>query len=115
MVETNDDRRRHPRSKRGFLGLENKADPGVLNQVENISCSGILCYTSAPIEEMTKMSIALELPDPINKEIHAEGIVVRCDADDDKDDVYRVAILYTKLDGDDLLAIKEFVESDKTQ
>ena len=107
-----EERRRHPRSRRGFPIAEDKAGPGELTHVDNISCSGVLCHTKKPIPEMTKMSVSLELPDPVDKVVEAEGVVVRCIPDEQGDEHYRVAILYTEVSDDDLEAIREYVERD---
>jgi hypothetical protein len=64
---------------------------------------------------MTKMSIALELPEPEDQRIECEGIVVRCDPHDLGDDHFKVAILYTKIEEGDRDAITSFVEHDLAQ
>lgn len=112
MRENGEDRRRYPRSRRGFPILSDESGPGVLNHVDNISANGVLCHTIKPIPLMTRMSIALELPKPFDRRIECEGIVVRCDRHDKGDDHFKVAILYTKLADDDHHAIKAFVEHD---
>ncbi len=108
-----DERRRYPRSRRGFSTVKTQSETGVLNHVDNISANGVLCHTAEPIPLMTKMSVALDLPQPANKRVDCEGIVVRCDPDDaGTDGAYKVAILYTHLDEDDRRAIEEFVAHD---
>ncbi|GMV98911.1 MAG: hypothetical protein AMXMBFR84_00510 [Candidatus Hydrogenedentota bacterium] len=112
MAPSGDERRRYPRSRRGFAALEDKGGPGVLNHVDNISANGVLCHTVKPIPLMTKMSIVLELPtDPVQR-VEAEGIVVRCDPHELGDDHFKVAIIYTKIGDEDLDAIHNFVEAD---
>lgn len=106
-----DDRRRYPRSRRGIQVMTDHSGPGVLNHVDNISANGVLCHTIKPIALMTKLQIALELPRN-NHRIDAEGIVVRCDPDDRGDDHFKVAILFTKLDEEDYLEVRHFVEDD---
>ena len=115
MGKNVEDRRRYPRSRRGFAGVEDRSGPGVLNHVDNISCSGVLCHTVKPIPEMTKMGVVLELPDPVGRRIEAEGIVIRCVPDEQGDDKFKVAILYTKVDDEDLDAIREYVDHDLAQ
>ena len=113
MSADNSDRRRYPRSRSGFDGITSLAEPGLLNHVDNISCNGVLCHTNKAVPLMTKMSIVLELPGPEPRTIDAAGVVVRCSIDDRGDDeIYRVAILYTRLTDDDHKAIKDFVEQD---
>jgi len=112
MRRNGEERRRYPRSRRGFPIVSDDSGPGVLNHVDNISANGVLCHTIKPIPLMTKLSIALELPKPFERRIECEGIVVRCDRHDRGDDHFKVAILYTKLSDEDHLAIKSFVEHD---
>lgn len=106
-----DDRRRYPRSRRGMPLMMDESGPGVLNHVDNISANGVLCHTVKPIPLMTRMRIVLDLP-PERHRIEADGVVVRCDADDQGDDHFKVAILFTKMDDTDHRAILRFVEDD---
>lgn len=108
MKRDDSERRKHPRSRRGFKA----AGGDLINHVDNISCSGVLCHTKRPVAEMTKMSIELDLPAPVNRVVNAEGIVIRCDADPQKRDSFRVAIFYTKLSEADQHAIRDYVEHD---
>lgn len=109
MKRTGTERRKHPRSRRGF-----KATDGgdLINHVDNISCSGVLCHTKRPVPEMTKLSIMLDLPTPVNRVVNAEGIVIRCEADPQKRESFRVAIFYTKLSDTDQHAIRDYVDHD---
>ena len=112
MMQRGQDRRRYPRSRRGFPAIVDESGPGILNHVDNISANGVLCHTVRPIPLMTKMSIGLELPEPEAKRIECEGIVVRCDPHDLGDDHFRVAILYTKIGESEREAIEAFVAHD---
>lgn len=109
------DRREHPRSARGFAHVELRSEEGLINRIENISCSGVLCHMKRPVPEMTKMSIVLDLPEPADCQIEAEGIVVRCVAEDQRGESFRVAILYTKVTDDAQHAIRQYVEHDLAQ
>ena len=60
---------------------------------------------------MTRMSIDLDLPG-VKKPVHVEGVVVRCDADDDTDGEYRIAIVFTKMAEADEAVIRAFVDQD---
>ena len=106
------ERRRYPRSRRGMPLVEDAAGPGILNHIDNISANGVLCHTIKPVALMTRLRIALDLPAPVDHRIDAEGIVVRCDPDDQGDDHFKVAILFTKIDPDEHDAIRQFVEED---
>ena len=109
-----DERRRYPRSRKGVTMVDT-GGPGVLNHVDNISANGVLCHTVKPVPLMMRLSIALDLPDPINTRIDAEGVVVRCDPDPQGDDQFRVAILFTRLDDDVHEALRRYVEFDIAQ
>ena len=64
MPKKSRDRRRQPRtSKQIPLSLKD-ADPGILNKVENISSSGVLCHTAKklPLMGRVAMEIAIEIP-----------------------------------------------------
>ena len=107
--ESMDERRRYPRSRRGISIIQDEAGPGLLNHVDNISAVGALCHTVRPVPLMTKIGIALELPKPFSHRIDAEGVVVRCEADERGDDHFKVAILFTRLRPEDEEAIERFV------
>lgn len=107
-----DDRRRFPRSRRGFTAIQEHNEAATLNHVDNISANGVLCHTSEPIPLMTKMRMALDLPKPVSKRVECEGIVVRCDPHEQGENHYKVAILYTKVSEEDRQAIDKFVQHD---
>lgn len=112
MRYSGEERRRYPRSRKGFPIVIEDASPGILNHIDNISANGVLCHTVKPVPLMTKLSIVLELPKPERRRIECEGVVVRCDPDEQGDDHFKVAILYTKISEADLEAIHEFVSHD---
>ncbi|MBI2434390.1 MAG: PilZ domain-containing protein [Candidatus Hydrogenedentes bacterium] len=111
MAIDTEERRRYPRSRRGMPLMTDEAGPGILNHVDNISANGVLCHTIKPVPLMTRLRIVLELPHSKHR-IDAEGIVVRCDADDRGDDRFKVAILFTRMDDEDHAAIRHFVDRD---
>ena len=112
MSPTQTDRRRYPRSKKKLPVVADNSGPGVMNHIDNISGSGVLCHTIKPIPVMTKMGVVIELPKPLERRVECEGIVVRCEPDEQGDDHFKVAILYTKIDDDDHQAIIDYVEHD---
>ena len=112
-MQQHNERRRYPRSRRSISVIQDDSGPGVLNHVDNISANGVLCHTVKPIPLMTRMSIQLDLPLAENQHrISAEGIVVRCEADEKGDDHFKVAILFTKVSDEDYTAILTLVEED---
>jgi hypothetical protein len=109
-----DERRSHPRSRSGFSVSDGTKD-GVISHVDNISGSGVFCHARKPVPEMTKLGIVLELPKPVNKRVEAEGIVIRCTVDEADHELFKMAILYTKVSEADLEAILDYVEYDLNQ
>ena len=109
MAKSPNERRKQPRSRKGFSIAP--GEDGLLRAVDNISATGILCHTSRAVEEMTRMGIDLDLPGTEHP-VHVEGVVVRCDADEDSDGEYRVAIVFTKMSEADEALVREFVEQD---
>lgn len=106
-----EERRRYPRS-RSKLKVVKQKDDGILNHVDNISANGVLCHTAQAVDLMTRMRIVIDLPEPSETRIDAQGVVVRCDLDRFAGDSYRVAILFTKISDEDHDAIHRFVEHD---
>lgn len=111
MRKATDERRRYPRRRVG-ANIIDRSGPGVLNHVDNISATGVLCHTVRPVPLMTKLSMALELPKPVGRRVECEGVVVRCEPDEVGDDHFQVAILFTHLDEEDATALEQFVDSD---
>ncbi len=105
-----ENRRRYPRSQRGLKIVIDDTGPGVLNHVDNISETGVLCHTVKPLPLMARIGVMVDLPKPIETRIEAEGIVVRCDPDELGDDHFVVAIFFTRLATTDREAISKFVE-----
>ncbi|MDP7640338.1 MAG: PilZ domain-containing protein [Candidatus Hydrogenedentes bacterium] len=115
MSQGTGNKRKYPRSNTGFKKVETKADPTLLNHVDNISGNGVLCHTNRPVPVMTKMSVSMELPTLEDHQIEAEGIVVRCEPDGEDADAFKLAILYTKLSDEDHQAICRYVDQDIAQ
>lgn len=107
-----EDRRRYPRSKRHLQVQFEDAGPGILNHVDNISETGVLCHTIKPVALMTRTGVVMDLPKPAGHRVETEGIVVRCDRDELGDDHFKVAIFFPKLSEEDQEAIRAFVELD---
>jgi len=113
MTTRDSERRKHPRSRAGFK--PGRIDGGLINQVENISCSGVLCRMQRPVVEMTKLSVVLDLPAPSGRSIETEGIVIRCESLLPTHDEFKVAIIFAKLSDEHHRAIREYVEHDLAQ
>lgn len=104
-----EERRRYPRSRRQVMVVTDDSGPGVLNHVDNISESGVLCHTVKPVPLMTKIGVVLDLPTPVECRVETEGVVVRCVPHELGDDHFRVAIFFIKLTDKDREAIRRFV------
>lgn len=104
-----EDRRRYPRSQRRVQMLFEDGGPGILNHVDNISESGVLCHTIKPVALMTKIGVVMNLPKPIDYRVETEGVVVRCEPDEFGDDHFKVAIFFPKLTETDKDAIRAFL------
>ena len=85
MQMDGEDRRRYPRSRRGVNVALEDSGPGVLNHVDNISANGVLCHTIKPVPLMTRLKIQLEVTLDDRYRIDAEGIIVRCERDEQGD------------------------------
>ncbi len=106
-----EERRRYQRSQRGLkLAIVDDNGPGVLNHIDNISETGVLCHTVKPLPLMARVGVMIDMPKPAEHRIEAEGIVVRCDPDELGDDHFLVAIFFTRLSDDDRDAVTEFVQ-----
>ncbi|HNZ47318.1 MAG TPA: PilZ domain-containing protein [Candidatus Hydrogenedentes bacterium] len=110
------DRRRHPRCSKRVAFCWCESEHGTSNHVDNISESGILCQTGAPIPLMTKIQVLLDLPKPFEQRIEVDGVVVRCEADPFKDNCFKVAIFFSGIKDADRDTIRRFVaSSEKTE
>jgi len=106
------DRRRFPRSHSSVSARAEDVGPDVFNHVDNISANGVLCHTLRAVPLMTRMRVNLDLPKPFNRQIDADGVVVRCEPHDEEEGHYQVAILFTRLSDEDHEAIRKFVDHD---
>ena len=115
MPKKSRDRRRQPRtSKQVPLSLKD-ADPGILNKVENISSSGVLCHTAEQLPLMSRvaMQIALEMPDAFSDivaSVACEGVVVRSEKRPDEKNGYETAIFFTRMSDRDREELERYVD-----
>ena len=100
------EKRGYPRSGGGPVRIIDDSDTMPLNQVENISGSGVLCHSVEAIPLMKKMSLVLELPEPHERRVKCEGVVVRCEGSGSD---FKVAVEFTDLSDEDRQAILDFV------
>jgi len=116
MPKKSRDRRRQPRtSKQVPLSLKD-ADPGILNKVENISSSGVLCHTAKKLPLMSRvaMKIAIEMPDAFSDvvaSVACEGVVVRSEKrPDEENNGYETAIFFTRMSERDREELERYVD-----
>jgi hypothetical protein len=115
MEKTGQERRRYPRAKSHLPVVPEESGPALVNHVEDISANGVLCQTLRPVPLMTRMRIGLDLPSPFKRRITADGVVVRCEPHNASHDIYRVAILFTRMDDEDHEIVRRFVEHELRQ
>ena len=113
-----EERRRHPRSQRGFDQPQATVSGSIIKHVDNISCSGVLCRMENSLPLMEKLMMTLDLPDFSSDDtrfsVECEGVVVRnerveCDVDGPE---YQVAIFFTHLSDDARRHVAGYVEQD---
>ncbi len=113
-----EERRKHPRSQRGFAQPQAAVSGNLIRHVDNISCSGVLCRTENNIPLMEKLLVTIELPDHGSDDtgfsFECEGVVVRSEPVECEHDgvEYQVAIFFTNLSDDARERIAGYVEHD---
>ena len=116
MPKKTKDRRRQPRTSKQIPVSLTDAEPGILNHVENISSSGVLCHTAKQLPLMSRvaMEIALEMPDAFSGDtegVACEGVVVRSDKrPDENNNGYETAIFFTRMCEGDRARLELFVD-----
>ena len=116
MGKKTKERREHPRTpKHVALSLVGEK-PGIINKVDNISSSGVLCHTARKLPVMSKvvMEVALDTPRGSPHEIdhiECQGVVVRCEPHpDEKTGGYGTAIFFTRMSEDHRAKLTSFVD-----
>jgi c-di-GMP-binding flagellar brake protein YcgR len=115
------ERRTSPRADaRLSMRLEGEDDGGARAQVvtesQNISCSGVYCYSSHFLAPLSKVGLTIVLPQMPDRGarqelVKCEGIVVRCDATQSKSPVrqFELACMFHDLDAAQRERIEAFV------
>lgn len=113
------DRRRAPRVRaRVVLSSEKDGEPFVMETVD-ISVSGAYCVVDRFVPLMSRVSIAMELPDEAGeasasgpRTVQAEGIVVRVEPEEealDNSPGFRLALFFSHVEGDGRASLESFV------
>lgn len=115
------ERRNTPRADaRLSMRLEGAQDDGARAQVvtesQNISCSGVYCYSSHFLAPLSKVDLTIVLPQMPDRRarqelIKCEGIVVRCEPTQDGGPVrhFELACMFSSLDDEQRERIETFV------
>ena len=116
MGKKTKERRKHPRAPRHVALSLVGEEPGILNKVDNISCSGVLCHTAKRLPIMSKVAMEIGLDTTCGSTHGAEhmkcqGVVVRCEPHPDKETGgYGTAIFFTRMSEKDRAVLTSFVD-----
>jgi len=116
MIRKMADRRKHPRASKPVPLSLKGAEPRILNKVDNISSSGVLCHTAKKLPIMSKvaMEITVDASDESYgqpERIECQGVVVRSEPHpDDTNGGYGTAIFFTRLSDEDRARLERFVD-----
>lgn len=115
------ERRETPRAEaRLSMRLEGEQDDGgrtqVVTESQNISCSGVYCYSSHFLAPLSKVDLTIVLPQMPDRKtrqelVKCEGIVVRCEATTSRSPVrhYELACMFSNLESEQRERIEAFV------
>lgn len=106
------ERRRHPRVT-SDLSLDLKLDDGVHSaRLRDLSESGICFFLDRPLDEMTVLEVAFELPTEGSEraKVATTGVVVRSRKISPAVDHYEVALFFNGLDETSRAAMKAFID-----
>ena len=109
------ERRRHPRVSIELPLRLTLQDGTVDSHIVNLSESGIRLRTPSPLPLMTRVQIALELPDKAGSSgaaaVAITGVIVRCVETPGQDNPYDTAIFFEDLSDSARGHIARFVQS----
>jgi len=120
-VRRGTERRETPRADaRLSMRLEGERDDGARAQIvtesQNISCSGVYCYSSHYLAPLSKVDLTIVLPQMPDRKarqelVKCEGIVVRCEATTSRSPVrqFELACMFSELDSDQRDRLERFV------
>lgn len=119
-VRRGTERRQSPRADaRLSMRLEGEHDGDralILAESQNISCSGVYCYSTHYLAPLSKVDLTIvlpQMPDRKTREdlVKCEGIVVRCEATTSRNPVrqYELACMFSDLEGSQRERLEAFV------
>jgi c-di-GMP-binding flagellar brake protein YcgR len=95
---------------------ENGARAQIVTESQNISCSGVYCYSSHYLAALSKVDLTIVLPQMPDRKtrqelVKCEGIVVRCEATQSRSPVrqFELACMFHNLDAEQRERIEAFV------
>jgi hypothetical protein len=102
------------------MRLEGEHDSGgraqIVTESQNISCSGVYCYSSHFLSPLSKVDLTIVLPQMPDRKtrqelIKCEGIVVRCESTASRSPVrqYELACMFSELENEQRARIEAFV------
>jgi hypothetical protein len=102
------------------MRLEGEQDHGARAQIvtesQNISCSGVYCYSSHYLAPLSKVDLTIVLPQMPDRKarqelVKCEGIVVRCESTTSRSPVrqFELACMFSELDAAQRERIEAFV------
>ena len=102
------ERRRATRALADFP-IQLSPDEGAAEaRLKDLSTIGLCCTTAQSVPELSKVAIALQLPDTTDQH-RIIGAVVRCDAAQDDGAGYEVAVYFTEVGADTKAALQAYV------
>lgn len=114
------ERRKDPRADaRLSMRVEGAPDGDtahIVTESQNISASGIYCYSSHYLAPLSKVDLTIVLPNlpggqGVQELIKCEGIVVRCEGTThrEQEEQFELACMFSELDDERRVRIEEFV------
>lgn len=103
------EKRRDFRRGAGFPLVVEDAEAAMVDYVENISCSGVLCRAVQDVPIMTRLRLVFDLPGPDPRRLECEGVVVRREEGGGN---LRVGVVFTNLSAENRTAIAGFARED---
>ena len=105
------ERRRHERA-RAEWPIRIQLKDGVFEaKIRDVSRGGVCFFLDRPIEEMTLLEVAFELPgDPGGRILRGQGAVVRCERISARLEHFEIAVFMTEMADPDREAISTYVD-----
>ena len=103
-------RRRHERARAEWPIRIHLTDGECEAKIRDISRGGLCFFLDRPIEEMTLLEVAFELPGAPQRILRGQGAVVRCERISARLEHFEIAVFLTEMAQADREAIAQYVE-----